>query len=281
MTDWVINGVPGDVIDIDDRAVQYGDGLFETIAIRQAAARFLTLHIERLQTGCARLSLDIPDEQLLRSELQQALKISAADPGFAVAKIIVSAGQGPRGYRRPKQLANTRMIRVFAAQPRPRDDYENGVTVTRCQTRLAQQPQLAGIKTLNRLEQVLGQSEVHGSKFARRAHVRHRWQAGLRYDEQRVHDQEKQGPHAGNYTLRRLRCDAAQDRRNHGSPRIDYEVVDIDRDAVAAADELFLSNSQFGVLPIREYEQVRFKPGKLTRRIMGALVEQGVTECSA
>lgn len=281
MTNWVINGVPGDVIDIDDRAVQYGDGLFETIAIRQAAARFLTLHIERLQTGCARLSLDIPDEQLLRSELQQALKISAADPGFAVAKIIISAGQGPRGYRRPKQLANTRMIRVFAAQPRPRDDYENGVTVTRCQTRLAQQPQLAGIKTLNRLEQVLGQNELHGSKFAE----------GLMFD---TDDRLVCGTMSNVFVIKKnkvltpaiTRCGVSGVMRRKiveimEALDIDYEVVDVGRDAVAAADELFLSNSQFGVLPIRAYQQARFKPGKLTRRIMGALVEQGVTECSA
>jgi 4-amino-4-deoxychorismate lyase len=60
---------------------------------------------------------------------------------------------------------------------------------------------------------------------------------------------------------------------------IDYEVVDVERASVATADELFVSNSQFGVLPVRQYERASFAPGKLTRRIMQALAGQGVTEC--
>jgi 4-amino-4-deoxychorismate lyase len=281
MNNWLINGEAGDAIKIDDRAVQYGDGLFETIAIRCAEPRFWPLHFERLQNGCARLSLDAPDEAQLKHELHMALQISGADPEFAVAKIIITAGQGPRGYRRPRDCTNTRMVRVFASRPRPRSDYENGVAVTRCQTRLAQQPQLAGIKTLNRLEQVLGQNELHDTEFAE----------GLMLD---TDDRLVCGTMSNVFLVKKnkvytpaiTRCGVSGVMRRKiieimEARHIEYEVIDIGRDTVSSADELFLSNSQFGLLPVRQYEETRFAAGEQTLRIMRALVEQGVTESSA
>ena len=281
MNNWLINGEASDAIDVDDRAVQYGDGVFETIAIRHAKARFWPLHFERLQSSCARLSLGAPDEAQLKGELDMALKVSSADPAFAVAKIIISAGQGPRGYRRPRGASNTRMVRVFESRPRPRSDYEKGVAVTRCQTRLAQQPQLAGIKTLNRLEQVLGQNELHDTEFAE----------GLMLD---TGDRLVCGTMSNVFLVKKnkvytpaiTRCGVSGVMRRKvvevmEGYDIDYEVIDVGRDAVSSADELFISNSQFGVLPVRQYGETRFVPGKQTLRIMRALVEQGVTECGA
>lgn len=281
MNNWLINGEASDAINVDDRAVQYGDGVFETIAIRHAEARFWPLHFERLQSGCARLSLGAPDEAQLKDELDMALKVSSADPAFAVAKIIISAGQGPRGYRRARGISNTRMVRVFESRPRPRNDYQKGVAVTRCQTRLAQQPQLAGIKTLNCLEQVLGQNELHDTEFAE----------GLMLD---TDDRLVCGTMSNVFLVKKnkvytpaiTRCGVSGVMRRKvvelmEGHDIDYEVIDLGRDAVSSADELFLSNSQFGVLPVRQYGETRFVPGKQTLRIMRALVEQGVTECGA
>ena len=94
MNVWV-NGRRSRTIDCRDRGLQYGDGLFETMRIRRHAVRLLDLHLQRLLEGCARLRIDVPDEQGLRRELEQAASLRAS----GVLKLIVTRGVGPRGYR--------------------------------------------------------------------------------------------------------------------------------------------------------------------------------------
>ena len=100
MTEWFRDGRAGNTVSADDRAVQYGDGLFETIAIRDGAPRLWDYHVERLQSGAARLGLAVPAEATLRTSLQAALDQAQADRNRCVAKFLFTAGEGPRGYRR-------------------------------------------------------------------------------------------------------------------------------------------------------------------------------------
>ncbi len=135
----------------DDRGLHYGDGLFETIRFVGALAPLWDWHLERLAQGCERLGLPLPDSAMLA---RRARRLAAVHL-HSVVKLIVSAGSGPRGYARP-QLALPRLLAFaapFAEHPaRP-------LRVRWCETRLALQPALAGIKHLNRLEQVLARAE--------------------------------------------------------------------------------------------------------------------------
>ena len=94
MAQYWINGTPGRLVDITDRGLAYGDGLFETIAIRHSAARFLDLHLDRLYAGAARLKLAAPDRDSLHTQLVTAA--TGLDEG--VLKLIMTRGSGPRGY---------------------------------------------------------------------------------------------------------------------------------------------------------------------------------------
>ena len=60
MDQWWINGSARRHVDVSDRGFTYADGLFETVAIRAGAPRFLDLHLDRLLTGCGRLGLAVP-----------------------------------------------------------------------------------------------------------------------------------------------------------------------------------------------------------------------------
>ena len=74
MNDWFQNGERVRTAPIDDRAFQYGDGLFETIAIRGGAPRLWPLHAARLAAGCRRLEIVPPaDEQLDELEQRESL----------------------------------------------------------------------------------------------------------------------------------------------------------------------------------------------------------------
>jgi 4-amino-4-deoxychorismate lyase len=90
---WV-NGRPGTRLDIRDRGLQYGDGVFETMRIRAGRVRFSEYHLERLTLGCRRLGIAEPSSRVLRREIAAA----ALRRREGVLKLILTRGPGPRGY---------------------------------------------------------------------------------------------------------------------------------------------------------------------------------------
>jgi 4-amino-4-deoxychorismate lyase len=150
---WV-DGVPGAVVPIDDRGLQYGDGLFETMLIRRGGVRFLEAHLARLTQGCLRLGIPLAVDAALREEIQSA----AAGRDLALMKLLVTRGSGPRGYAPRAQLVPRRVMTVFATAPTTA--LRTGVVLRLAQLTLASNPALAGIKHLNRLESVLAAREA-------------------------------------------------------------------------------------------------------------------------
>lgn len=141
----------------DDRGLHYGDGLFETIRYAGAKAPLWECHQQRLAQGCVRLGLPMPDWQ----RLQQRLSLSASAFPQSIVKLIWTAGNAPRGYARPEQVKARALIQTQAWQPGRVD----GLVLRWCDTRLALQPALAGLKHLNRLEQVLARAEWNDPQF--------------------------------------------------------------------------------------------------------------------
>jgi 4-amino-4-deoxychorismate lyase len=146
------------VIALDDRGLQYGDGLFETLLLRNGVIRFLEDHLARLHAGCVRLNITAPKTNTLADELQRL----AAKHENGALKLILTRGRSARGYRPIASLQPTRILSLYAHAPSP----SNGVSARWCKTRLARNAALAGIKHLNRLEQVLAQSEWSDERIA-------------------------------------------------------------------------------------------------------------------
>lgn len=94
MDSWV-DGQPADALSLKDRGLAYGDGLFETVAVRNGKPVLLERHLSRLADGCSRLAL-AADQELIRSELLAY----AAVLGDGVLKLILTRGDGLRGYAR-------------------------------------------------------------------------------------------------------------------------------------------------------------------------------------
>ena len=148
MSTWV-NGRAGTRVDSRDRGFNYGDGLFETMRVRRRGVRFLDYHLERLDEGCARLGIAGPSRRVLRQELNAA----AARRVDGVLKLVVTRGVGERGYR---PTGKERVTRVLSLHPLANPA---GGTARLCRLRLGVNRQLAGLKTLNRLECVLARAE--------------------------------------------------------------------------------------------------------------------------
>jgi 4-amino-4-deoxychorismate lyase len=152
----LVNGQPEDKISILDRGLQYGDGLFETIAFRDGHPEFLQAHLSRLLNGCERLKISSTElKTQLDTEIQQVCDLLNHN---AVIKVTITRGQGGRGY---KALSGNTPTRIISTHDMPNYPKENsqGIKVRLCEQALSENINLAGIKHLNRLDQVLARSE--------------------------------------------------------------------------------------------------------------------------
>ncbi len=270
---WWINGLPGRLVDVTDRGFTYGDGLFETIAIRSGQARFLQMHLDRLLHGLSRLGIAPPE----REDLAASLIRSAAEARHGVLKVIVTRGPGPRGYAVPLRAASTVVWGTVESVPRP----SLPVSVRWCETMVSANPATAGLKSLGRLEQVLARAEwsepeveeglmtstdgcLAGGTSSNVFLV-----AGHRL---LTPDISRAGI-AG--VMRRVILEAA---RKAGISTAETTISPGD---VPLATELFLSNALTGIRPVARLGPQSWNSGPVTRRLQELLVESGVGECAA
>ncbi len=147
----LVDGEPAHAVPADDRAVAYGDGLFETLAVSAGRALALDRHLERLAQDAARLGLAAPPAAALRADVERL----TATASQAVVKIIVTRGSGGRGYRPPSSAAPRRIVSLHPWPATLPADADAGVDLWLCSQPLSDNPALAGIKHLNRLDQVM------------------------------------------------------------------------------------------------------------------------------
>lgn len=150
----LVNGHPSDRVDALDRGLAYGDGVFRTLRAAAGMPLWWRDHYARLASDCAALALDCPDEGVLHDEVCRV-----AGEGAAVAKIILTRGAGARGYAPPPVQTPTRIVMGLPLPAHAHSEAVDGITARWCALRLARQPRFAGIKHLNRLENVLARAE--------------------------------------------------------------------------------------------------------------------------
>ena len=260
-----IDGVASDHLPADDRGLQFGDGLFETIAVVGHQPRLLERHLARLRRDAGALRLPEPDTRVIGDE---AMGLAAQGSASGVLKIIWTAGSGGRGYARPETLQPRRMLSLHPAPAHPVSHWQDGVSVTLCRTRLAHQPALAGIKHLNRLEQVLARDEWASSGA----------QEGIMQD----HDGAVvEGSMSNLFVVRGgavisppldtagiagVMREAIMSRLVELGQAVTQEPLSLE--SLTASDEVFLCNSINGVWPVRELPgHGTWSVGPLTRSL--------------
>jgi 4-amino-4-deoxychorismate lyase len=256
---WV-DGMPGSALPLDDRGLQYGDGLFETMSIRGGRVRFLDAHLARLASGCERLGIaQIPDSTL-RSEIQQAAREA---PDSSLLKLIVTRGSGPRGYAPRGRFPPRRVMSLFSAPgPLPGD-----VTLRIATQTAGENAALAWIKHRNRLENVLA---------CREAAHEHCFEA-LLLDSA---GQLAGGTMSNVFVARRgVLATPRVDRagvagvmrslvlRECGLLGIPVEVRNVAAAELALADEVFVTNARIGVVPARRLGEHVFRMKDIGARL--------------
>lgn len=265
----LINGESKAQIDSSDRGFQYGDGLFETIEVRDGLAVLLDRHLERLASGCRRLSIPFPGAELLTREASQLCRLQPT--ARAVLKIIVTRGSGGRGYRQPDPIYPTRVLSLHPYPDYPESYREQGIHARICSTRLGLNPSLAGIKHLNRLEQVMARSEwddptiMEGLMLDAAGHVIEGTMTNLFYIKNNVLYTAKLSQTGVAGIIRGIVMSLAAE---HGLLCVEHA---FGKDELFSADELFVCNSIIGIWPVRQIETVRFAVGPVTQNIQSWL----------
>ncbi len=148
----LVDGEWQDHLPADDRGLAYGDGVFRTLRVAAGKPLAWDVHLQRLAHDCERLFLPVPSKAVLADDVGRLF----ANSNDGVLKIMVTRGSGTRGYT--PSGANGR--RILSAHPLPEAlPLEHSLALDRSPVVLAQQPRLAGVKHLNRLEQVLARDE--------------------------------------------------------------------------------------------------------------------------
>jgi 4-amino-4-deoxychorismate lyase len=265
----LVDGRPAMGLSVLDRGLQYGDGLFETIACRNAQACFLDLHLQRLAEGCARLGIRYGEFPLLAARLREV----AATQARSIIKLILTRGSATaRGYGAQGDEQARSVLLQYPWPPHDPAPWERGVRVRSATGRVGENPLLAGLKHLNRLEQVLIRAEWTDPAIQEAlVFSSSGWLvSGTMSNVFLVRDGRIMTPaitHAGiRGVMRRVVIDAAQ--------RAGIAVTELALDAAAlhAAEEIFLTNARIGIWPVRALDGHARSVGPVTRQLQQGLL---------
>lgn len=265
----LVDGQPNAGVDARDRGLAYGDGVFRTMRTRDGRPLWWRDQYAKLADDCAALMLACPDEAVLRAEV---CRVAAAGEG--VAKIVITRGAGARGYALPPGQTVTRIVLSSPLPAYAQAAAGEDIVARWCALRLARQPRLAGIKHLNRLENVLARAEWDDPSVAE----------GLLCDEGGAviggvmsnlviaRDGELLTPELSQCGV----AGVARARLLRAAPRLGVRmhVERLSPAAILAADEVMLCNSVIGVRRVARLDDKTWLPAGWTDILKTTLYEE-------
>jgi 4-amino-4-deoxychorismate lyase len=274
----LVNDLETSAIEISDRGLAYGDGLFETLRVVDGKVPLLPYHLKRFSLGVKALKLGNPLsiadqlERYVRIALKDAFK--HAHLKSAVIKVIVTRGHGGRGYRPSPEPELNFITQVYEYPDFPSSNYSEGISLQLCQHRLSHQPALSGIKHLNRLDQVLASAELEASGSEEGLMLDYQGNAieGTKSNILLVENNKLITPNleqagvAG--TMRQYLIDNAE------AIGFEFEEKNVSLEQLKSADGLAVMNSVFGLWPVKEFAGKRYAVHKICGTIQSHLKAQ-------
>ncbi|OAM53002.1 aminodeoxychorismate lyase [Methylovorus sp. MM2] len=246
--DVLINGKRDAALSPLDRGLAYGDGVFRTMLVRKGIPCVWDLHYKKLVDDCNALGIVCPSGDQLMGDIDKLF----SKKEDAVVKIIITRGESIRGYALPPLAQPSRIVMRSTMPAYPASYISEGVKLHLCDLKLSHQPLLAGIKHLNRLENVLARTEWQDATIADglmldiKGLVIETTASNLfaRYDQLLVTPDLSQCGVAG-VTRQRIIDQAS-------SLGFEVKIADIALSELMQADEIITCNSLYGTWQVRE-----------------------------
>jgi branched-chain amino acid aminotransferase len=253
-------------IDIADRGLLLGDGLFETLRAYGGHVFKLEDHLGRLARGAAELGiplpLDVPD---IAAAVHETLEAHHLDAASAALRVTLTRGPSQRGLLPPEDPNPNLIISVSAYHPTASDEGFSVITSKRA--RRNEGSLTARLKTLQYLDNIVAQSEAAAEKAeeALLLNNKNAIACGARSNVFAVIKgtlltpaiEEGALPGITRATIlhlaRELSVQASEARITHGD--------------LAKAEEAFLTNSLLEIVPIRRFDGWDVPTGTVTRRL--------------
>ncbi len=265
----LVNGENSDKISVTDRGLQFGDGVFETIRVFEGRAIWWQSHLSRLLEGCRHLHFThLPNTERLQQEADFLISTCAS----GVLKIIITRGCSNSGYATSDSLQPNRILSLTPGL-RHHSKAEQGIHLGICQQRLANGKLLAGVKHLNRLEQVLGRLQCQQKG----------WDEGVMLDyRDRViegsmsnlfiwHDEHLLTPSLENAGIRGLCRKKVIDMSEKAGIKLSRSTLKLED--LTAASAMFVTNSLIGIWPVAKFNNQALTINDSTRQLQRVLEE--------
>ncbi len=266
---YLVNGKSDECLTPLDRGFAYGDGVFRTMLVLQGRAVSWQRHYRKLSNDCNTLGIVCPAEDILLSDIAHL----CSDNADCVIKIVVTRGESTRGYAVPPLAQPTRIVSRSVIPSYPPQNATQGVNLHLCRLRLSSQPLLAGIKHLNRLENVLARMEWNDPELA----------DGLLQDQLDnviectmsnlfvQHGNRLMTPDLGQCGV----AGVTRERIMEVATKIGYEVsiANFKLDTLLAADEVIICNSLIGIWQVRQLGEHSWPAGSLAEKLRPLLIE--------
>lgn len=265
----LINGAPPKASVLLSRGLHYGDGVFRTLLRVEGRWLDFDRHYVKLVHDCRALGLDPPHVGQLEAELEA---LGGGRSQAVVGKIILARSGAGRGYA-PTSRQCDRILLRYPAPRYPASCWIEGVAVVRSSVVLAEQPLLAGVKHLNRLENMLAaRGWPQGVQEALLCNAAGHLICGSRSNIFWLRDGRLYTPKlTGCGVAGMMRAKVLDAARAMG---ITGEPVAAPFEELQSASEAFLSNSLIGIWPLRRVDSQEFgAPGPLTVRLQAALAQ--------
>ncbi len=264
---WV-NGQPQSTISLTDRSFQYGDGCFTTMLTRNGQIEHWPFHIERMESCLTLLEIPFPDWQVIHNWLMQAV----ISKGLAGLKLHISRGEGGRGYS-PTQVESPNVTISHFQYPSHYEQWKrHGVELGLAGIKLGHNPMLAGHKHNNRIEQVLIKADLERAGYLDGVvldideNIVESSMANLFWVKSNVLYTPKLDKAGVAGVMRRVTLEYAK------AAQLEYHVGHYPLSELLSADEVFVSNSLIGIVPVTAIatsnsERFEFTIGSITNKI--------------
>jgi 4-amino-4-deoxychorismate lyase len=222
----------------------------------------LDRHLVRLAKGCRRLAINLDHAAVVSEVLTYAEQLNDG-----VLKLIITRGDSLRGYAFDPSAQARRILTGNPPAVYPQAHAEQGIRLFPCTTRLSFQPLLAGLKHLNRLEQVMARAEWQDTEHAEGLMLDQAGRVieGVFSNVFLVHDGVLITADLSSCGVEGvMRAELLSQAESLGIP---LQITDITLEQLQGADEVFVCNSVYGVWPVRAYAALSWPVGPLTRKL--------------